>query len=321
MSMQKGSPGFSFQAAFDYLQHASTLPSASVVLQAVTLNNLSIYYSRIGQPQRALRCLLRVRKQVPPLAKSASCGETSEDNVSVHAALNTTSILAELGRHREALNMAKEALHSVTAAAACRGEQPEASLLCAALHNLAVQQERLGSTHGHVSTYRAAMLAAKKGRAVIDDPMAAFLADTYEKAARRAHLGTNRVSSCRNTSPAGSVRPGACARGCGDSGSGEEKGNMLPHLLPRPSTAETLRRRSSAGNPPRVRAQSASHRRKPLVVLPKHSLGAASGPTCRYPPGPGIGGCGAVATDACRNDRGLTIEQLFSSPMLAPNCK
>lgn len=320
MSMQKGTPGFSFQAAFDYLQHALNLPSAPMALQAVTLNNFSIYYSRIGQPQRALRCLLRVLKQGTPLAKSALCAETVEDNVSVHAALNMTSILAELGRHREAFDMAQQALHSVTAGAAYRGEQPDASLLCAALHNLAVQQERLGSTHGHVSTYRAAMLAAKKGKVDIKDPMAAFLADSYEKATRRAQFGTNRVNPRGNgAGPAWSVRPGACARSCGDGVDGAEKSGMLPHVLPRPLTAGSPRDRNNAGNPPRVRAQSASHWRKPLLVSPTHSSGAASGPKSGHPQGLDVGGCSAVATDSCGNDRGLTIEQLFSAPRLAPN--
>jgi hypothetical protein len=316
MCMQKGSPGFSFQAAFDYLQHAFNIPSASMVLQAVTLNNLSIYYSRTGQPQRALRCLLRVLKQAAAASKSASSGESVEDNVSVHAALNMTSVLAELGRHREALDMAQQALRSVTAVAAGRGEQPEASLLCAALHNLAVQQERLGSMHGHVGTYRAAMLAARKGRDGLNDPMAAFLADTYEKARRRARLGMDRESARSSNSSA--LHPGAGVHSWGDGGDGGEKGYGRSHHLWRPTTADSLPDCNSAGISSRVRAQSASHRRKPSLASPKHASGVASGSTIEYPVGPDVDGCRAEADGACGNQQALTIEQLFSAPMLAP---
>ena len=54
-SMQRGAAAFSFDAAFEYLQRAMRMPDVSLALRAVTLNNLSIYYARTGQPHAALR--------------------------------------------------------------------------------------------------------------------------------------------------------------------------------------------------------------------------------------------------------------------------
>ena len=105
-SMQRGAAAFSFDAAFEYLQRAMRMPDVSLALRAVTLNNLSIYYARTGQPHAALRCLQRVVKQSSTAAHA--------DDVSVHVALNLTTVLADLGRHREALETAHGAVRSLT---------------------------------------------------------------------------------------------------------------------------------------------------------------------------------------------------------------
>ena len=68
-------------------------------LRAVTLNNAGIYYARTGNPAAALRCLERVGSQG---------GAVVEDDVSVHVTLNMTTVLADLGRHGEALEKAQE---------------------------------------------------------------------------------------------------------------------------------------------------------------------------------------------------------------------
>ena len=152
-AMQHGAPGFSFEHAHTYLQRALHMPSASPSLIPVTLNNLSIFYTRTGQPQKALRCLLRVVKQ-------AKVPSSSQDSVAVHAALNLTTVLADMGRHREALQMAQQAVRNLPRSANGRSADP--SLLCAAYHNLAVQQERLGSTAGHMQSYRAALAQVRR---------------------------------------------------------------------------------------------------------------------------------------------------------------
>lgn len=68
-------------------------------LQAATLNNLSIYYVRSGMPKSALRCL----RQVVTLGSDAKTVHTL-----IHVSLNMSTVLADLGRHEEALEAAQE---------------------------------------------------------------------------------------------------------------------------------------------------------------------------------------------------------------------
>ena len=175
-AMQHGSPGFSFEHAHTYLQRALHMPSASPSLIPVTLNNLSIFYTRTGQPQKALRCLLRVVKQ-------AKVPSSSQDSVAVHAALNLTTVLADMGRHREALQMAQQAVRTLPRSANGRSADP--SLLCAAYHNLAVQQERLGSTAGHMQSYRAALAQVRRTADAKDAQMVSFIEQAYVEAQAR----------------------------------------------------------------------------------------------------------------------------------------
>ena len=153
--MRDSSSAALLDAAYAYLKWALRAPHASPALRAVTLNNAGIYYARTGQPAAALRCLERVGKQG---------GVVVEDDVSVHVTLNMTTVLADLGRHAEALEKAQEAVRTLTKAERA-GKPADASLLSAAYHNLAVQQERLGSSKGHVRSYRAAVQQARKGGA------------------------------------------------------------------------------------------------------------------------------------------------------------
>jgi tetratricopeptide (TPR) repeat protein len=152
------------------------MPGASPSLTPVTLNNLSIYYTRTGQPNKALRCLLRVVKQ----SKQPT---SSHDSVSVHAALNLTSVLADLGRHREALHMAQQAVRTLPRGADGK-TAVDPSLLCAAYHNLAVQQERLGATAGHMQSYRAALAQVRRSGDE-DNQMAQFIQKAYDEAMAR----------------------------------------------------------------------------------------------------------------------------------------
>ena len=86
-------------SAYSYLKWALKAPHASPALRAVTLNNAGIYYARTNNPQAALRCLERVGRQG---------GVVVEDDVSIHVTLNMTTVLADLGRHHEALEKAQE---------------------------------------------------------------------------------------------------------------------------------------------------------------------------------------------------------------------
>ena len=185
-SMQRGAAAFSFDAAFEYLQRAMRMPDVSLALRAVTLNNLSIYYARTGQPHAALRCLQRVVKQSSTAAHA--------DDVSVHVALNLTTVLADLGRHREALETAHGAVRSLTerarpptgVGASGAPARPDASLLSAAYHNLAVQQERLGHTQGQIASYKSALHLVKRAGGDKDSPMVQFVQNAYAEAKRRA---------------------------------------------------------------------------------------------------------------------------------------
>merc|ERR1739841_109942 len=95
------------ESAYTYLKWALKAPHASPALRAVTLNNAGIYYARTGNPPAALRCLERVGRQG---------GVVVEDDVSVHVRLNMTTVLADLGRHGDALEMAQEAVRTLTRA-------------------------------------------------------------------------------------------------------------------------------------------------------------------------------------------------------------
>ena len=172
--MREASEANQLDASYAYLKWALKAPHASPALRAVTLNNAGIYYARTGQPQAALRCLERVGKQG---------GVVVEDDVSVHVMLNMTTVLADLGRHDEALEMAQEAVRTLTRAERA-GKTTDSSLLSAAYHNLAVQQERLGSSKGHVRSYRAAMLQARKSGQ--KNPMQNFMEQAYSHARQRA---------------------------------------------------------------------------------------------------------------------------------------
>ena len=229
--------------AYSYLKWALKAPHASPALRAVTLNNAGIYYARTGNPLAALRCLERVGQQG---------GVVVEDDVSVHVTLNMTTVLADLGRHAEALEKAQEAVRTLTKAERA-GKQTDSSLLSAAYHNLAVQQERLGSRKGHVRSYRAAVLQARKGPQGNKTQMASFMEQAYIHARMRASQppATNpaatslppvgRGSSSSGTRLGGGTHGGATrgARGPGRSASSTSpsRSSTSAHRTSRPAPA------------------------------------------------------------------------------------
>ena len=97
--MRDAATASQLDSAYSYLKWALKAPHASPALRAVTLNNAGIYYARTNNPQAALRCLERVGRQG---------GVVVEDDVSIHVTLNMTTVLADLGRHHEALEKAQE---------------------------------------------------------------------------------------------------------------------------------------------------------------------------------------------------------------------
>ena len=167
--------------AHEYLAWASRNTSASsVMLRSVTLNSLGIYFMRSGEPQTSLRCLNCVVK----------IGRTSaEDGVYIHALLNMTTVLAELGRHVESLHVAKHVIRIL--AKGRKNYSTESSLHSAAFHNLAVALQRAGKSQSAVRSFRAAAQLSQK-RSTTPSPMnvSAFMEQSYTQAVR--HLPSSR---------------------------------------------------------------------------------------------------------------------------------
>ena len=99
--------GDGFDVALGYLRKALALGTGTPPLQALTLNNLAVYYNGTGQPRQALRCLQRTRRMCrrPDDDERAEL-DAPDDDVSTHALLNMTTVLAALGRHHEAMQVA-----------------------------------------------------------------------------------------------------------------------------------------------------------------------------------------------------------------------
>ena len=172
-SMQRGAASFSFKAAHAYLLRAQKLPVAPG-LEAVTLNNLSIYHSRTQQPHAAQRCLQRALELVDGAAR-ARVSQPDSDDISVHVCLNLTTVLADVGRHQDSLAMAQQAVKALKALGRQKRQSPDAAqldptiqLASAAYYNLAVQQERLRTGHGgaggagFAQSYRTAIAEARR---------------------------------------------------------------------------------------------------------------------------------------------------------------
>ena len=228
-SMQRGSPHCSFEAALSYLSCAQKLPT-SPALKAVTLNNLSIYYSRTHQPQKALRCLQRVTKQEQAASVTRPrSSDGADDDVSLHVSLNLTTVLAEMGRHRDALATAQQAVKALRLSAT----RPDPSLASAAYHNLGCAQERMRGGSGFVRSYRAAVAEAKRGGAG-SSAMCAYVEKQYEQAQSRAQM-----ARAHSAAPRAPARRGASAR--------PPASPQLPPTasLPRPASSASAARLST----------------------------------------------------------------------------
>ena len=138
--------------AHDYLASAASrmTSESAMALRAVTLNSLGIYFMRSEQPQVALRCFDCVRQ---------IGGGGAKDDVNLHALLNTTTVLSELGRDAESLRAAEAAVRIVE-----RGHTMDPSLESAAFHNLAVASQRVGAGQIAIKSFRAALRNSRRQR-------------------------------------------------------------------------------------------------------------------------------------------------------------
>ena len=279
-------------AAYAYLKWALKAPHASPALRAVTFNNAGIYYARTGQPQAALRCLERVGRQG---------GLVVEDDVSVHVKLNMTTVLADLGRHAEALEMAQEAVRMLTHAERV-GKATDSSLLSAAYHNLGVQQERLGASKskskGHVRSYRAAMLQARRSG---PNPMQAFMEQAYTHARQRAvqprppldgspplgAAGKSDANNSKGSLPPVGPRASASSAKLGG-GSTPKYGSLVPRA--RSSQAESRRRaeQQRKQQAPYVSLDDVYSGTVPAAAVPVGAVGGVA-PALTPPPGADYG--------------------------------
>lgn len=98
------------------------------------------------------------------------------------------------------------------------GKPTDASLLSAAYHNLAVQQERLGNKKGHVRSYRAAVLQARKTHGGgAKTQMATFMEQAYSHARQRANTPGGALTGPAALPPVG-PRGGGSSSGMRSSG-------------------------------------------------------------------------------------------------------
>jgi len=143
-------------AYLDWACRTSAAHSAPIALRAVTLNTAGIYFMRSGAPEVALRCLA---------SAITAGGSNATDDITIHASLNMTTALAEMGRHGEALDTAEEVVRLLAGPRSPTRVPPDPSLLSAAHHNLAVQQQRMGLSETAMQSYRAAAEAARQSSA------------------------------------------------------------------------------------------------------------------------------------------------------------
>ena len=151
--MRDASSAEHLDSAYAHLKWALKAPHASPALRAATLNNAGIYYARTNNPQAALRCLERVGRQG---------GVVVEDDVSVHVTLNMTTVLADLGRHAEALEKAQEAVRTRPVPS---GRASQRTRHCSRRRTTTSPFSRsVWATRGPRPLYRAAVLQARRAQ-------------------------------------------------------------------------------------------------------------------------------------------------------------
>ena len=267
--------------------------------------------ARCGCPTSRSRCapspeqpldLLRAdgpaaRRAALPAARRQELDRGARDDVSVHVALNLTTVLADLGRHREALETAHGAVRSLTERArpptgvGASGAPRAPTLLSAAYHNLAVQQERLGHTQGQIASYKSALHLVKRAGGDKDSPMVQFVQNAYAEAKRRAANPPPRPASAAVATAPPPRAP--CHRGRRASPAARGR---RPRLRPPPAIASPK---------PSVPPPWPAHRRSAPARRPAAAAAEACARSCRRR--------AAGAAAAARGGRGRqkTVEEVF----------
>lgn len=303
-------------AAYELLSKAETLTepqgglagelSTRCRLRGVTFNNFGCFYKRRGKYHAALHYLeraQRVEQHAPPGAVENAPGTL----------LNICAVLSKMGRHREALTYAEEAVEEArTLAAAEGGEEGEGAaargVVAMAQHSVAVESEHLGRRERAAAAYRAAARAAAAAWGE-ESAMAHAMQQSWHdfctqtrwgerQAARRGAAGSPgrarpiRPQSAPRSPASGPPRP----RPAVPPAPATPPRAPLPRARPRPASAGAGRPLFGASLPITTSEERSENdaqrvlRQIPGYVRPR-SAGAAPWPGAR-PPGPELAGVG-----------------------------
>ena len=169
------------------LKKAEILHQNDEVGQAVTFNNLACFYRTQGKTKAALMYLKKTLRIESTLDTVDNPGDTH---------LNMCAVLSELGRHKQALGHANQALILLQDELFSPGEDGEQKkipsdrlrVLAIAYHNIGVENEFLGSYGKAISTYEKGLklaeahLGAEHG---ICDTLRSSLAEARKAASKK----------------------------------------------------------------------------------------------------------------------------------------
>lgn len=142
------------------LKKAEILHQNDEAGQAVTFNNLACFYRKKGKTKAALQYLKKTLRIEATLEKVENPGDTH---------LNMCAVLSELGRHKQALGHANQALimlQDELFSPAEDGEQKtipsdRLAVLAIAYHNIGVEHEFLNAFPKAISTYKKGLKLAE----------------------------------------------------------------------------------------------------------------------------------------------------------------
>lgn len=154
--LQEGEP----KVAEQLLKKAEILHQNDEAGQAVTFNNLACFYRKKGKTKAALQYLKKTLRIESTL-------ETVENPGDTH--LNMCAVLSELGRHKQALSHANQALimlQDELFSPGDDGEQKEIAtdrlaVLAIAYHNIGVENEFLDAFPKAISSYQKGLKMAE----------------------------------------------------------------------------------------------------------------------------------------------------------------
>jgi tetratricopeptide (TPR) repeat protein len=137
--------------ALDLLKRAELLSEHNDTSRAVTLNNFSCYYRRVGKFRTALKFLERALL-------------FEDESADTH--LNLCAVLSQMGRHTEAAEHAMQAVillqENTIEYLSNLGSEDRSSVLAIAFHNLAVEYEFLKRMPEALKFYHKAVVYARQ---------------------------------------------------------------------------------------------------------------------------------------------------------------